>query len=186
MNSASILSILLFGLFTGNIVASSGLGVDMASGKVNSIKNSLIYGCIVFGVMVLSGVIVYAVNSILVGFNLSKFMVFVTMVIASIFVQIADYLMEKLVPVLKANLDGFIVVLIPAITVILFSLLGSNLSFGKFLINLISMGLGFILVELTIASVRKNKLSVNSFNVFKGNLITLTIMFVITIVLTNL
>lgn len=184
MTLTSLLSIMLVGVITGNVISSSMVGVDLAGNNLNSIKNSLVLSLIIFGVSLLSGLGLFVTNLILVSTGNAGFFVLVAFLFVAILVQIAEYVLEKFFPVVHTNVEGFIVTLIPAIAVILFSMFTSNITFLELLLNILFTNLGITIVLTIIAGVRQNKLTYSSYEVFKGNLMTLAILFVLAVLWT--
>ena len=182
MTFQTLLSIMLVGIITGNVFCASGMAVDVAGNQLNTIKGSLIYSLFIFGTLLLSGVVIFVTNLILGG----KYFVFVVVLVVAIMVQIAEFLMEKFFPIIHTKLGRFIVALIPTLTIILFSLFTQGLTFGVLLLNIIFICVGITLVLALISGIRNNKLTYSSDEVFKGNLMTLVILFVLALVWTAL
>jgi len=184
MTLSSLLSIILVGIITGNVISSSMVGVDLAGHNLNSMKNSLILSLFVFVISLFSGIAVFVVNTILEQTGNVGFLVFVVFLVVSICVQVAEYMLEKLFPIVHTKLKGFFVVLIPAISVILFSILGGGVTFLELMLHIVFVNLGITVVLTIIAGVRQNKLTYSSYDVFKGNLMTLAILFVLALIWT--
>ena len=184
MTLASLLSIILVGIISGNVISSSMVGVDLAGNNLNSIKNGLVLSLIVFGVSLVAGIGVFVINLALVASGNSGFLVVAAFLFVAVLVQIAEYILEKFFPIVHTNLGGFIVTLIPAVAVILFSIFTSEIKFLELLLNIVFVNLGITLVLTIIAGVRQNKLTYSSYDVFKGNLMTLAILFVLAILWT--
>jgi len=184
MNLTTFLTVVIVGTLTGNVMIGSGIGLDLASNNLNSIKNALIFSLFVTAVSLISGVCVFLANLWLVASGNAGFLVLVGMLIVAIFVQIAEYVMKKLTPIVHTHIKSILVVLIPTITIILFSLLGEGVGFGEFLLSLVFTCVGMIAVMVTICGVRQNKLTYATYDVFKGNLMTLVVLFVLALVWT--
>lgn len=175
---------LLLGLITGNVVLASGVGVDIAGNNLNSIKNALILSLVIFLITIISGIIIFVTNLIIGSVGMSSALLFVTILVVAIMVQIAEYVLEKVWPVLHALLGEFFVTLIPTISVILLGVFGAGVSFGMMLLDIISISLGVTLILAVISGVRSNKLTHSSYEVFRGNLMTVAILFVLALVWT--
>lgn len=184
MTMTTFLTTIIFGVLTGNVLLASGIGVDLVSNNLNSIKNSLIFSLYVVAITFISGIFMWLANLWLVSAEHAGFIVLVGVLIVAIIVQIADYIMMKVTPIVHTHVKDIIVILIPTITVIIFSMLGQNVKFLEFLFNLIFSCVGMTLVMVTISGVRQNKLTYASYDVFKGNLMTLVVLFVMTLVWT--
>ena len=182
MTLTSLLTMIVVGIINGNVISSSMVGVDLAGNNLNSIRNSLVLSLFIFGISLTTGIIIFVSNLVLASIVGEGFIIFVSLLVVSVVVQIADYLLEKLFPIVHAKLDGFIVTLIPAITTILFSLFATGLTFFDLVLQIIFTNIGIALVLTMIAGVRQNKLTYSSYDVFKGNLMTLSILFVLAIV----
>lgn len=184
MTLANFLSIMLIGILTGNVIASSGIGVDLVGNNLNSIRNSTILSLFVFGASLVSGLLCFALLSILNVVGYSNFFIVGAFLIVAIIVQVAEYILEKFFPIAKATLGSFVVTLIPTIAIILFSIFSVKLTFLSLLCNIIFVNLGIFLILTLVAGVRQNKLNYSSYDVFKGNLMTLAVLFVIALVWT--
>lgn len=180
----SILSVILVGIITGNVVSGSMIGVDLAGNNLNSIKNALILSLLIFGVSLISGITMFVASLALSGSGNGGFIVFVTMLIVAVMVQLAEYVLEKFFPVVGVKLERFLVVLIPTVSVILLSLFGEGMGFGAFMSHIVFTNLGIALTLAVIAGVRQDKLTYSSYDIFKGNLMTLSVLFVLAIVWT--
>lgn len=179
MNLTTFLATIIFGTLTGNVMLSSGIGLDLASNNLNSIRNSLVFGLYVVAITFVSGLLMWLVNL----WVSSGFVILVGFMIVAILVQIAELIMIKLSPIVYTHVKEMLVVLIPTISIILFSLIGYA-SFWLFLFNLIFVCVGMIGVLVTISGVRQNKLTHTTYDVFRGNLMTLVVLFVMALVWT--
>lgn len=184
MTLTSLLSIILVGIISGNVISSSMVGVDLAGNNLNSIKNGLVLSLITFGVTLISGIGDFVTNLVLVSTGNSGFLIFAAFLLVAVLVQVAEFILEKFFPIVHTNLDGFMVTLIPAVAVILFSIFTTNITFLELLLNILFVNVGITLVLTIIAGVRQNKLTYSSYDVFKGNLMTLAILFVLAILWT--
>ena len=184
MSLSSVLSLLLVGVISGNVITSSMVAVYLAGNNLNTTKNSLILSLFVFGVTLFSGIAVYLANVFLIAIGYTEFIIFIAFFVVAVFVQVADNLLEKLFPIVHTKLNSFIVALIPAITLILFSVCANSVTFVELLLNILFTNLGVAIVLALISGVRENKLTYSSYGVFKGNLMTLAILFVLAIVWT--
>ena len=184
MGLTTFLTAIIFGTLTGNVLLSSGIGLDLVSNNLNSIKNALIFSLYVVGITILSGVFIYLANLWLVSGEHVGFIVLVGLLIVSVIVQIADYLMMKLTPIVHTYVKNIIVILIPTIAIIILSLLGANVNFFEFLLNLLFTCVGMVFVMVTICGIRQNKLTYATYDIFKGNLMTLVVLFVMALVWT--
>lgn len=184
MTIETLLSVMLIGLISGNVIASTGVGIDIAGNNLNSIKNSLIFSLIIFGVTLLSGVVIYVTNLIFESYNLQGMMIIVSLMVVAIFTQIAEFILEKIFPVVFTKLNGFVVTIIPSVLIILLSIMASGVGFGLFLLDIIFVCLGITAVLAVISGIRNHKLTYSSFEVFKGNLMTLVLLFVMALIWT--
>lgn len=180
----SLLSIILVGIITGNVVSGSMLGVDLAGNNLNSIKNALILSLLIFGISLISGVTMFVVNLALAGSGNGGFIVFVTLLVVAVMVQLAEYILEKFFPVAGVKLSRFLVVLIPTLSVVLLGILNAGIGFAELMSHIVFTNLGIALTLAVIAGVRQDKLAYSSYDIFKGNLMTLSILFVLAIVWT--
>lgn len=184
MEMSTFLMAIIFGTLTGNVLLASGIGMDLVSNNLNSIKNSLIFSLFVVGITFVSGLFVWIANLLLVNGGHTGFIVLIAFLIVSVVVQIADYIMSKVTPIVHTHVKDIIVILIPTITIILFSMLGANVKFIEFVLNLLFSCIGMVVVMVTISGVRQNKLTYATYDVFKGNLMTLVVLFVMALVWT--
>ena len=184
MNITALLSALVFGTLAGNVILVSGIGLDLTSNNLNSIKNSLIFSLFVFGSLLVSGVFMYLARLALLSLDLGGFFVVVSLMIVAIIVQISEYLMMKLAPIVYTHVKDILVVLIPTLAIILLSLFSNGIKFGELILNIIFTSIGMIAVMTTISGVRQNKLTYATYDVFRGNLMTLVVLFVLALVWT--
>lgn len=180
----SLLSIILIGIITGNVVSGSMIGVDLAGNNLNSIKNALILSLLIFGISLISGVTMFVASLALANSGNGGFIVFVTMLIVAVLVQLAEYVLEKFFPVAGVKLERFLVVLIPTLSVVLLSVFGEGMVFGELMSHIVFTNLGIALTLAVLAGVRQDKLTYSSYDIFKGNLMTLSVLFVLVIVWT--
>lgn len=184
MTIESLFGIMLIGLISGNVITSTGLGIDIAGNNLNSIKSSLVLSLMIFGITLLSGVVLYVSNLVLIAYSVEGFLVIVAFVTVALFAQIAEYVLERLFPVVHTKLNGFVVTIIPSVLIILLSLFGTGIGFGWLLLDIIFICLGITAVLSVISGIRNNKLTYNSYDVFKGNLMTLVLLFVMALIWT--
>lgn len=184
MNLTTFLSAIIFGTLTGNVLLASGIGVDLVSNNLNSIKNALVFSLFVVGTTFFSGVFMWLANLWLMSGEHVGFIVMIGIVIVAVMVQIADFIMMKTTPIVHTYVKDIMVILIPSISIIIFSLLGPNVKFFEFIFNLLFCCVGMALVMVTISGVRQNKLTYATYDVFKGNLMTLVVLFVMALVWT--
>ena len=184
MGTSQFLSIMLMGLISGNVITASGVGIDLAGNNLNTIKHSLILSLFIFGVTLCSGIVLFVTNLILTSLELQNFFVVLAVLVVAVFVQIAEFMLEKLFPIVHTRLGSFVVSLIPTVAIILLSIFTKGVSFGVILLDILFICLGITAVLACIAGVRNNKLTYSSYDVFKGNLMTLAILFVMAIIWT--
>ena len=179
-----LISIMLTGLISGNVVVASGLGVDLAGSNINTIKNSLILSLVVFLVALGAGIVTFVVNLILVNSGLEALITFVVFLVVATMVQIAEFVLEKAFPVMHTKLSGFIVTLIPAVSIILLGLFACKITFLEMILDILFICFGISVVMAVIGGVRNNKLTYSSYDILKGNLMTIAILFVLALLWT--
>ena len=181
MELTTFLTAIVFGTLTGNVLLSSGIGLDLASNNLNSIKNALVFSLFVVGITILSGISMWLANLWLASGENSGFIVLVGFIIVAVMVQVAEFIMMKVAPIVHTHVKDMLVVLIPTISIILFSLIGGGIGFGEFIFNLLFSCVGMVAVMVTINGVRQNKLTSATYDVFRGNLMTLVVLFVLSL-----
>ena len=182
MDLTVLLTAIIFGTLTGNVLLSSGIGLDLVSNNLNSIKNALIFSLYVVCITIISGIVVWLANFWLVSVENAGFIVLVGFMIVSIVVQLAEFIMMKISPIVYTHVKEILVVLIPTISIVLFSLIGNGVGFGEFILNLLFSCVGMVGVMLTINGVRQNKITSATYDVFRGNLMTIVVLFVVSLV----
>ena len=182
MGITTFLTALIFGTLTGNVLLSSGIGLDLASNNLNSIKNALVFSLFVVSITLVSGISTYLAYIWLASGENTGFIVLVSIMIVAIVVQVAELVMMRVVPIVHTHVKDILVVLIPTISIILLSLIG--VGFGEFILNLLFTCFGMVLIMVTISGVRQNKLTFATYDVFRGNLMTLVVLFVLALVWT--
>lgn len=184
MTLSNFLSIILMGIITGNVIGSTGVGVDLAGNNLNSIKSSAILSLAVFCVTLVSGLLAFALNAILISVGYAQYFIAGAFLIVASIVQVAEYVLEKVCPIEKKMLGAFIVTLIPTTAIILFSIFSVEVTFLGVILNILFECVGVLLVLVIIGGVRQNKLNYSSYNVVKGNLMTLVVLFVLSLIWT--
>jgi len=176
MNGALMLSILIAGLFSSNIVASSGVGVDFATNNLSSIKNATIYSLVIFCTAIFSAVGVYLANLALAASNNARFLIVVALLIVSVSVQIAEFMLKKLMPLFFTQTKYFVPSLVSTLFIMVISAFGASQGFLELLFIIICQSLGVLLVLTIIAGIRQTNSVQNKPSLLKGNLISLVIL----------
>lgn len=182
MTITSVLSIMLLGVISGNVIVASGVGIDLASSRLNSIKNSLILSLVIFFVTLLSAVIIYICGLIIGSAEQFKYMVIIGFIAVSTMVQIAEFVLKKIFPIVYVKLGTFFVTLIPTISVILFAIFANGYSFLELMTHIVFSCVGIMAVLMLIAGIRNNKLTYSTQSIFKGCVMTMAILFVLSLI----
>ena len=176
MSGAVMLSILIAGLFSSNIIASSGVGVDFATNNLSTIKNSVIYSIVIFFTAIFATICIYVANLALVASGLSNFLIVVALLIVSVSVQISEFMLKKLLPLFFTQTKYFVPSLVSTLFIMVVSAFGASQGFFELLFVIFCQSLGVLLVLAIIAGIRQTNSIQNKPTLLKGNLMSLVIL----------
>lgn len=176
MDGALMLSILIAGLFSSNIIASSGVGVDFATNNLSSIKNAITYSIVIFFTAIFSAASIYIANLALTAAGQASFLIVVALLIVSVSVQMAEFILKKLMPLFFTQTKYFVPSLVSTLFIMVVSAFSASQGFLELLFVIICQSLGVLLVLSIIAGIRQTNSVQNKPNLLKGNLISLVIL----------
>lgn len=177
MSSSVLLSALVAGLFSSNIVASNGVGIELGTNNLSSVKNALTYSLIIFASALFASITLYIANLALISLDVVEYFAFVAMLAISVFVQIAEYLTKKLLPLFFTQTKYFVPALVSILFIMVIGAFSQAINFLHLLVIIISEGLGIMLVLCLVAGIRASHRTLTTKPVLKGNLLSLIILF---------
>lgn len=184
MESAVFLSSLIAGLFSCNIVASSGVGIELGTNNLSSVKNAFTYSLIILISALFSAITLFILNLVLTELQVAEYFAVAALLTISIFVQIAEYITKKLMPLFFTQTKYFVPALVASLFIMLICAFGQADKLIHLLVLIIAEGLGIMLVLCLIAGIRSNQNYLITKPVLKGNLLSLLILFFIMLAFT--
>lgn len=173
---ATIISMLVAGLFSANVVTMGGTGLELATNNLNTIKNALYYTFIVFVVGLLSLITLHVVNLILISYELQSYLIVVALLTISMYVQMAEYVCKKALPLFFTQTRYFVPSLVGTLFMLILSTYSSSTSLINMILDVLFISAGIMITLVLIAGIRQNYQNKNVAAVFKGNLLSLIIL----------
>ncbi len=184
MGTTSFFAVMLAGLLSNNFLVGNCTGVDITTNGTNSFKTASVYSLVVFAVAFMSSITAYICNLILGYYGLTNMLFIISMVIVAMYVQMAEYVLKKVYPAFLKQTKYFVPILAGTMMLFVLGSLGQTYSLFKMLLLVIFDCLGVWAVLLLIAGIRKNSSHAELKDNYKGTVMSLIIVLVLTIIWT--
>lgn len=179
MSLSVLVSMFAAGLFSSNVIASSGVGVDLATNSLNNLKNALYYSLVIFAVSILSAVSIYLAELAFVALEIEKFLIVASLLIVSMYVQMAEHLVKKLTPLFYTQTKYLVPSLVSTLFIVVICAFASTTTFLELITLIFFESVGVLLVLTIMAGVRNSGLVDRKHSLLKGNLVSLVILLLI-------
>lgn len=176
MGESLVLSALIAGLFSSNIVVSSGIGFELGTNNLTGAKNASVYSLIVGVCSVFSSIVLFVLNLILKSFEVESYFIVAALLVVAVFVQIAEYLAKKFMPLFFTQTKYFVPSLVSSLFIVLVCAFSQASNFLHLLLITMAESLGVFMVLVLVASIRKNNSSIQKKPILNGNVLSLVIL----------
>ena len=176
MNSTtSIVSILLAGILTNNMVLSKFLGICPFLGVSKKVNTAFSMSIAVTLVMVIATAVTWPIYTYLLMPNFTYLQTVVFILVIAAIVQLIEIVLKKFIKPIYNALGIYLPLITTNCAVLGITMLNitNNLNFGLSLVNALSAGLGFMLAMILFAGVRSKLDTADIPEFFKGLPITL-------------
>lgn len=169
------LSIILAAILTNNFVLSKFLGICPFLGVSKQLKTASGMGIAVTFVMLLSTIVTYPINNLLVKNDLEYLQTIVFILVIAALVQLVEIILKKYMPPLYNALGIYLPLITTNCAVLGVVVLNieEGFSFGESVANTFGAGIGFLLAMVMFAGVRERMESSDIPEKLKGLPITL-------------
>jgi electron transport complex protein RnfA len=175
MNNVSIVSILLAGILTNNMVLSKFLGICPFLGVSKKTDTAVSMSIAVTLVMVIATAVTWPIYHYLLSPNFEYLETIVFILVIAAIVQLIEIVLKKFIPPVYKALGIYLPLITTNCAVLGITMLNitNELGFIKSLVNALAAGLGFMLAMLLFSGVRERLESSNIPEFMKGLPITL-------------
>ncbi len=175
MNSTSIVSILLAGILTNNMVLSKFLGICPFLGVSKKINTALSMSIAVTLVMVIATAVTHPIYTYLLYPNYTYLETVVFILVIAAIVQFIEVFLKKFIKPIYKALGIYLPLITTNCAVLGITMLNitNDLNFGQSIVNALSAGLGFMLAMVLFAGVRSKVETADVPEFLKGLPITL-------------
>ena len=175
MNNTTIVSILLAGILTGNMVLSKFLGICPFLGVSKKVKTALSMSVAVTLVMVISTAVTWPIYHFFLVGGLEYLETIVFILVIAAIVQLIEIVLKKFMPPIYKALGIYLPLITTNCAVLGITMLNitNELDFVKSLVNALAAGLGFMLAMLLFSGVRQKLETADVPEFLKGLPITL-------------
>lgn len=184
MVESVFLSALLAGMFSSNVVASSGVGIELGTNNLNGIKNSFVYSLIVLVTSIVSSALLFLVSYLLEIMEVETYFFVAALLMVAVIVQLAEYTTKKCLPLFFTQTKYFVPSIVSSLFVILICAFTEAKSFGSLLLIVVAEGLGTMLVLATVAGIRRSITTTKNRPILNGNLLSLVVLLFIMLTFT--
>lgn len=169
------LSIILAAILTNNFVLSKFLGICPFLGVSKQLKTASGMGIAVTFVMLLSTIVTYPINNLLVKNDLEYLQTIVFILVIAALVQLVEIILKKYMPPLYNALGIYLPLITTncAVLGVVVLNIAEGFSFGESVANTFGAGIGFLLAMVMFAGVRERMESSDIPEKLKGLPITL-------------
>lgn len=175
MNNMSIISILLAGILTNNMVLSKFLGICPFLGVSKKTDTAVSMSIAVTLVMVIATAVTWPIYHYLLSPNFEYLETIVFILVIAAIVQLIEIVLKKFIPPIYKALGIYLPLITTNCAVLGITMLNitDELGFIKSLVNALAAGLGFMLAMLLFSGVRERLETSNIPEFLKGLPITL-------------
>ena len=175
MNNTTIVSILLAGILTGNMVLSKFLGICPFLGVSKKVNTALSMSVAVTLVMVISTAVTWPIYHFFLVGGLEYLETIVFILVIAAIVQLIEIVLKKFMPPIYKALGIYLPLITTNCAVLGITMLTitNELDFVKSLVNALAAGLGFMLAMLLFSGVRQKLETADVPEFLKGLPITL-------------
>ncbi len=175
MNNTTIVSILLAGILTGNMVLSKFLGICPFLGVSKKVNTALSMSVAVTLVMVISTAVTWPIYHFFLVGGLEYLETIVFILVIAAIVQLIEIVLKKFMPPIYKALGIYLPLITTNCAVLGITMLNitNELDFVKSLVNALAAGLGFMLAMLLFSGVRQKLETADVPEFLKGLPITL-------------
>ncbi len=175
MNSTSIVSIILAGILTNNMVLSKFLGICPFLGVSKKVNTAFSMSVAVTFVMVIATAVTHPIYTYLLYPNFTYLETVVFILVIAAIVQFIEVFLKKFIKPIYNALGIYLPLITTNCAVLGITMLNitNELSFGLSIVNALSAGIGFMLAMLLFAGVRSKVEEADVPEALKGLPITL-------------
>lgn len=157
MNNVSIVSILLAGILTNNMVLSKFLGICPFLGVSKKTDTAISMSIAVTLVMVIATAVTWPIYHFLLAPDFVYLETIVFILVIAAIVQLIEIVLKKFIPPIYKALGIYLPLITTNCAVLGITMLNitDGLGFGKSLVNALAAGLGFMLAMLLFSGVRE-------------------------------
>lgn len=157
MNNVSIVSILLAGILTNNMVLSKFLGICPFLGVSKKTDTAISMSVAVTLVMVIATAVTWPIYHFLLAPDFVYLETIVFILVIAAIVQLIEIVLKKFIPPIYKALGIYLPLITTNCAVLGITMLNitDGLGFGKSLVNALAAGLGFMLAMLLFSGVRE-------------------------------
>ncbi len=175
MSSTSIVSIILAGILTNNMVLSKFLGICPFLGVSKKVNTAFSMSVAVTLVMVIATAVTHPIYTYLLYPNFTYLETVVFILVIAAIVQFIEVFLKKFIKPIYNALGIYLPLITTNCAVLGITMLNvtNNLTFGQSIVNALSAGLGFMLAMILFAGVRSKVEAADVPEFLKGLPITL-------------